>query len=57
MLCVRYIDNIMSHPFEEKYRKIRSGNKAFKERVEKVTGAVLFMEAIGFVQQLLPHEG
>lgn len=51
------MDNMLSHPEDEKYRRIRSTNKAFKERVERVTGAVLFMEAIGFTQQLLLHEG
>lgn len=56
--CVyRYIDNVISHPGEEKYRKIRSNNKAFKERVESVVGGVLFLEAVGFTQRLLPHEG
>ncbi len=56
MSC-RYIDNVLSHPGEEKFRKIRAGNKAFKERVESVNGGLLFLEAVGFVKQMLPIEG
>ena len=53
----RYLDNILSHPGEEKYSKIRVNNKAFSERVCPVEGAMLFLEAAGFQQKLLPHGG
>jgi UBX domain-containing protein 6 len=60
-LCIdticRYIDNIMSHPDDEKYRKIRLYNKAFQERVAHIEGALMFLEAIGFEKKCLPHEG
>ena len=55
-LC-RYLDNILSHPGEEKYSKIRKNNKAFSDKVSAVEGAVLFLEAVGFQQKLLPHGG
>jgi UBX domain-containing protein 6 len=55
-LC-RYLDNIIDHPSEEKYRKIRTGNKTFTEKVSSVSGADLFLEAVGFQQKLLPHQG
>ena len=32
-------------------------NKAFKERVESVTGGILFLEALGFTKQTLMHQG
>ena len=49
--------NIVSNPLEEKYRKIRVNNKAFRERVESVTGGILFLEALGFTKQTLMHQG
>ena len=53
----RYLDNIIANPTEEKYRKIRINNKVFQEKVHRVAGSSLFIEAIGFQQQLLPHQG
>ena len=53
----RYLDNILSHPGEEKYTKIPMNNKSFKEKVQSVQGATLFLEAVGFQQHLLPHKG
>jgi UBX domain-containing protein 6 len=47
----------MSHPDDEKYRKIRLYNKAFQERVAHIEGALMFLEAIGFEKKCLPHEG
>ena len=47
----------MTHPGEEKYRKIRIRNKAFQDKVASVPGAMMFLEAVGFHQQLLPHQG
>lgn len=47
------MDNIVSNPDEEKYRKIRASNKAFQEKVCSVTGSVLFLEAVGFEQRNL----
>ena len=32
-------------------------NKAFSEKVFTVEGTVLFLEAVGFQQKLLPHGG
>eukprot|EP00731_Ephydatia_muelleri_P017649 Em0010g747a len=55
-LC-RYMDNIVSNPDEEKYRKIRASNKAFQEKVCSVTGSVLFLEAVGFEQRNLAQDG
>ena len=49
----RYLDNIITHPDEEKYRKIRASNKVFQEKVCSVMGSVLFLEAVGFEQHNL----
>ena len=35
-----YLDNIQTHPDEEKYRRIRKGNAVFHDRVATVPGAV-----------------
>ena len=47
--CLR---NIIEHPQEDKYRNIRCGSKALKEKVLCVTGTELFLLAVGFVQEL-----
>uniref|UniRef100_A0A6A7FXP5 UBX domain-containing protein 6-like n=2 Tax=Hirondellea gigas TaxID=1518452 RepID=A0A6A7FXP5_9CRUS len=52
-LC-KYVENIVRNAEEEKYRKIRQSNKAYQERVCCVEGALLFLEAAGFVEQELP---
>ena len=47
--CLR---NILEHPGEEKYRSIRCGSRAFKDKVISVAGAELFLQAVGFSQEL-----
>lgn len=53
---IRYLDNAINHPEEDKYHKIRVGNKAFQERVACLKGTEEFMQAAGFVLRSLPHE-
>lgn len=56
-LC-KYIENIVSNPTEEKFRKIRMSNKAYQERVHPIEGVPEFLTAAGFTQQELPfNEG
>ena len=51
----KYLDNIIKHPTEEKYRKIRLNNKVFQEKVKGIKGVKeLLTMAIGFVQVKLP---
>ena len=45
---LKYMNNIIEHPEEEKYRKIRVQNKAFQDRVLSLNGADKFIEAAGF---------
>lgn len=47
-----YITNIMNNPEEEKFQKIRKENKAFQDRIIKVNGAVVFLKAIGFEEEI-----
>ncbi|KAJ8036074.1 UBX domain-containing protein 6 [Holothuria leucospilota] len=54
-LC-KYIDNVCNNPGEEKYLKIRVGNKAFQERVCSLKGAIEYLQAVGFQQKELPHQ-
>lgn len=46
-----YIGNIVNNPLEEKFRRIRTTNKAFQDRVASCTGGVMFLNAAGFEQQ------
>ncbi|CAK8682045.1 UBX domain-containing protein 6-like [Clavelina lepadiformis] len=48
----KYVDNIIVHPDEEKYRKIRQNNRIFLERILPVEGCEEFLEAIGFKRTL-----
>lgn len=52
-LC-KYIENIVSNPTEEKFRKIRISNKAYQERIHPMEGTKEFLEAAGFTVQELP---
>ncbi|XP_042865758.1 UBX domain-containing protein 6-like [Penaeus japonicus] len=52
-LC-KYIENIVSNPTEEKFRKIRMSNKAYQERILPIEGTKEFLEAAGFIVQELP---
>ncbi|CAD6194600.1 unnamed protein product [Caenorhabditis auriculariae] len=44
-LC-KYLQNILEHPGEEKYQRIRVSNKAFQERVANVKGGRTFLESV-----------
>ena len=51
----KYLDNIIKHPCEEKYRKIRVNNRVFQDKVKDLKGVKeLLTMAIGFVQVELP---
>ena len=45
---VKYLDNIINNPGDEKYRKIRKSNKAFTERVASLEGTDIYLSAVGF---------
>ena len=49
-LC-KYIDNIVNNPTEQKFRKIRKSNKAFKERVAALEGSEEFLQGCGFQEK------
>ena len=46
-LCVqtlsKYLQNIIEHPGEEKYRKIRQGNKVYQDKVAPIVGSEEFL--------------
>lgn len=52
----KYLDNLISNPGEEKFRKIRLSNKAFMERVRDLAGTDEFLQAVGFKIASLPFE-
>ncbi|TWW57701.1 UBX domain-containing protein 6 isoform X1 [Takifugu flavidus] len=53
----KYVDNICKNPTEEKYRKIKVGNKVFQEKVHCVEGSREFLQSLGFISVMLPVEG
>lgn len=52
----KYLDNLISNPGEEKFRRIRLSNKAFTERVRELEGTDEFLQAVGFKISSLPFE-
>lgn len=55
-IITKYAENIVNHAEEEKYRKIRKGNKIFIEKVRDVEGALDFLRAAGFVDQTIDED-
>ncbi|KAI5644661.1 PUB domain-containing protein [Phthorimaea operculella] len=53
-LC-KYLENIITHPEEEKYQKIRMSNRAFCERVQPIEGAMDLLMAAGFEQKKITN--
>lgn len=53
----KYIENISKNPTEEKYRKIKVGNKVFQEKVSGIEGAREYLQALGFESSTLPIDG
>lgn len=54
-LC-KYLGNILEHPEEEKYRRLRLSNKVMQQKILPLEGALDFLQAAGFQQKVLPHE-
>ncbi|CAM9525294.1 unnamed protein product [Scytosiphon promiscuus] len=46
----KVIDNIVAHPTEDKYRKIKRANAGFSRKVGAVPGGEACMRALGFVE-------
>lgn len=46
-----YLNNLLTSPSEDKFRRIRKDNRAFQDRVAKVSGAVNFLKAAGFEEE------
>ncbi|CAL1527068.1 unnamed protein product [Lymnaea stagnalis] len=53
---IKYLDNIINNPTEEKFWKIRQSNKVFQERVACMKGTEEFLLAAGFSLKSLPFE-
>ncbi|XP_037949700.1 UBX domain-containing protein 6 [Teleopsis dalmanni] len=52
----KYLENIINHPDDEKYCKIRMSNRIFSEKVRYVEGALDFLLAAGFQEIELDGE-
>ncbi|XP_076629682.1 GDI interacting protein 3 isoform X2 [Colletes latitarsis] len=49
----KYLENIINNPESEKYRKIRTHNRIFQDKVLPIEGALDFLNAAGFRQKKL----
>lgn len=52
----KYLENIINHPDEEKYRKIRMSNRIFAEKIKPVEGGCEFLMGAGFQEQEIDGE-
>lgn len=52
----KYLENIIQHPDEEKYRKIRKSNRIFSDKVACCEGAIDFLIGAGFEEQEIDGE-
>jgi len=50
------LTNILKEPDNLKYRRIRMANKIITEKLSKVKGAVNFLKAVGFTEEMVPNE-
>jgi hypothetical protein len=50
LTIVKYVQNILSDPFEPKFRALNTANKTFQEKVVKALGSLEFLQSIGFVE-------
>jgi thioredoxin 1 len=46
-----FVGNVVTHPGEAKYRRVRLGNAAFQSKLGRFAGGVAAMEAFGFVKE------
>jgi len=49
ILLLKVITNIVDHPMEEKYRKLKSSNAAFSKKIGSLRGGSACMIAVGFL--------
>ncbi|XP_038078856.1 UBX domain-containing protein 6-like [Patiria miniata] len=55
IMC-KYLENVCNNLAEEKYQRIRMGNKAYVEKVACLEGSHEFLQAVGFLPKMLPHQ-
>ena len=55
-ILIKYIDNLLNNPNEEKFRRIRVNNRAFKDKVSPIDGSEEFLQSCGFERKALPFE-
>ncbi|XP_037967264.2 UBX domain-containing protein 6 [Plutella xylostella] len=53
-LC-KYLENLILHPDEEKFKKIRMSNRVFTDRVLPIEGSLDLLQGAGFIQQKLAN--
>ncbi|MCO5580844.1 hypothetical protein L7F22_034717 [Adiantum nelumboides] len=47
----KILRNLIEHPNEEKFKRLRKANAAFKKRIAKFEGAIEVLQAIGFSEE------
>uniref|UniRef100_A0A915HKD7 UBX domain-containing protein n=1 Tax=Romanomermis culicivorax TaxID=13658 RepID=A0A915HKD7_ROMCU len=52
----KYLQNIIQSPDEEKFRRIKTSNRVFVEKVSKLKGGVEFLKSVGFEEVIEENE-
>lgn len=54
---MRYVQNVLAHIHDAKYRTIQMSNSHLKTKVLNLEGALQLLELLGFVEQHSPQGG
>jgi UBX domain-containing protein 6 len=49
-ILLKYVNNIITSPDEAKYRRIRTSNKVFTDKIACLKGGIEFLKSIGFIE-------
>lgn len=55
-MLIKCLENIVNHPSEEKYKKIRMTNRMFCEKIKVCEGALELLHSAGFVEITIDDE-
>ncbi|VDP05441.1 unnamed protein product [Soboliphyme baturini] len=50
-VLLKYLENIIDHPEDETYCRIRMSNKVFQNKIADLKGGVEFLKAVGFAEK------
>ena len=46
---LKYVNNVIANPDEQKYRCVNMENRTFEEKIGKMKGSIDFLVSVGFI--------